>query len=150
MALRESRGNGLLAQMYLYGIIGRSESGARDYRKAYELFHECSELGDIRATSFLAHCYRSGVGCEVDKDNAAKLFAEVASSENGRAMYLAAQGYTHHSWGFQRDDDEALIWYQRSANLGYPLAVKALERRYNISITRDVSEIDQYSESSAE
>ena len=77
----------------------------------------------------LGHCYRYGIGTNIDKQKAVELYQKAANLGNCTAQYNLAFMYENGE-GIIRDIDQAIYWFKRSAegeNQGFQNALDKLE-----------------------
>lgn len=76
-----------LGMCYFRGDMREGSSVVRSYAKAIEYFRAAAEQKSPMALFNLAACYHDGLGVEIDRTEAAKLFAEAAKLEYIPAVY---------------------------------------------------------------
>ena len=82
--------------------------------KAYKLYKELADSGDIESSLFYAtYCLDS------DKHNEGKKYMQIAIDNNNiDAMYITATCLLDGSFGYKEDQDKAIILFHKAASLG--------------------------------
>ncbi|RGB36617.1 kinase-like domain-containing protein [Rhizophagus diaphanus] len=116
---------GILSLGYCYEFgIGASI----DERMAFELYQKSTNLGNSLGMNNLGCCYYKGIGVIVDKQKSFDLFQKGANSGNYLAQYNLASMYES---GKNKDINQAIYWYEKSAEQGYQYAQNRLSHLIN-------------------
>lgn len=102
---------------------------ARDER--VKLTQKAADNGHATAMLVLASMYLLGVDVAKDEKEYVKWTRKAAEKGNAQAMTGLGLAYELGQGGLVRDRDIALSWYRRAANLGHPVAEKAVKRLEN-------------------
>jgi len=118
------------------------KSDDRNYEKAYDLFLQAAERGNVFAMYELGQLHRKGIGCEYDKEKAAEYFSQALKGflkieekkENSNLQYRIGCMYLY-GIGTEVDISKAEIWFRKSAEGGnidgeYQLAKLILDDLY--------------------
>ena len=65
----------------------------------------------------LGYCYDVGIGTNVDKQKAVKLYQKAANLGDSTAQYNLANMYKNEE-GIEKDINQAIYWYEQSAKQG--------------------------------
>lgn len=122
----------LKAPRYIAQFYENGRGSEQDYSKALEYYLKAAALGDITANECAGRYYLEGKGTDVDYEKALEYLTAAASSEKvvpgvAQARYLLGTMY-EQGLGMEADPEEALKWYQSSAEAGYEDAAAAVER----------------------
>lgn len=122
----------------------------QDYDEAFEWYMKAAEKGNAIAQTDVGRFYYNGLAPDVDYDEAFRYFM-MASEESEEAQFYLGECY-YVGFGVEADDEEAEMWYQRSADDGFAPALyhvaennedefeafeqymKAAEQGYSLSI----------------
>ncbi|WP_024994600.1 tetratricopeptide repeat protein [Phocaeicola paurosaccharolyticus] len=105
------------AQYSLGDLYYRGLGGEKDYDKAYKLFKESAENGNMDAMNNIAFMSLYGHGTDVNYAKAYELFRNAALQGNPHAQLGLGTMY-RHGWGVTRSCMLAMDWYKRSASHG--------------------------------
>lgn len=121
-------------------MLGRAyqngEAVRKDYKKAKEYFDQAISLGDIKANFYLAFLYLNGQGVAKDTALADDLFSKSVSAVSkealkGRFFWMTNYGLMNYNgFGMTEDKAQAVLWYKKSASLGYSRAQYTLGYMY--------------------
>lgn len=122
--LRAAKKNHVTAQFNL-ALCYKNGKGinAPDYDKAFEWFKKAAGNGDVGAKRHLAECYENGHGVEKDLENAFHNYLDSAEKGNVIAQHKIAECYEKGELGKLIDIKEALFWYKKAGDNGYPDAL---------------------------
>src|SRR5439155_12304016 len=73
----------------------------------------------------LGYCYDFGIGSSIDKQKAFELYQKAANLGNSVAQHNLANMYKNGE-GVDKNKDQAIYWYKKSAEQGYQNAENAL------------------------
>ncbi len=105
------------ARNYYYGRNGVT----KDYSKAFKMFKELAENGNVEAQNFLGICYRNGHGVAQSNSEAVKWYRKAA--EQGESYAQNNLGWCYdQGYGVVQSYSEAIKWYKKSIAQGNPLA----------------------------
>ena len=114
----------------------RAEQDKGNYEKAFKLYSEGVEQGDVRCDYGVALFYNYGYFVKKDEAKAAEIFASAFSSirelaEQNEPISCCIIGYCYFN-GFYVSEDKkvAIEWLKKSASLGYALAQNIIAQRY--------------------
>lgn len=95
--------------------LGSIYRNAKDYDKAYVLFTEASELGDMGATMILAKIHYYGDGKPTDYKKAYDLFLKSADTQPESRYFLGWMN--EYGQGCDKDIRKAVEWYRKCPGL---------------------------------
>lgn len=112
-----------LGFMYLEG-----KGVPKDYEKAEKWFKEAAEQGSIEAQFLLGQRYLQGDGFEKNIEQSLVYLSLAAEQDFAPAQFLLGSIYQsiHKPW----DEIEATKWWIRSAEQGFPPAMRELGKKY--------------------
>ncbi len=133
-----------LYDLGLYYFEGRG--GKKDIARALELFRRSAEDDNEEAKYYLGLCYKNGWGVEQDRKQAVKWFSIAVRQGHLKAFYelqafvteedaeaqcdIGDCYYYGHIEGVDKDPEEAVKWYTRSAEQGDAAAQYGLGECY--------------------
>lgn len=92
-------------------------SGIEYYKKAFELLPKEADKGDYFAQYYLAECYSSGLGTDVDEKKAFTWYLK--ASENGLSRAMSSLAFCYLAGkGTNENKSKALEWQTKSAETG--------------------------------
>ncbi|EXX65644.1 Skt5p [Rhizophagus irregularis DAOM 197198w] len=86
-------------------------------QKAFELYQNVANLGNVFGITSSGYCYNYGIGTSVDNKKAFELYQEAANLGNSRGIYNLGYCYSN-GIGTNIDNQKAFELYQKAANLG--------------------------------
>ncbi|MDI9819099.1 MULTISPECIES: tetratricopeptide repeat protein [unclassified Legionella] len=89
-----------------------------DYQKAHKNYQLAAEKNNKVGQFNLALIYEDGKGVPVDYAKAKVLYSKAAESGHKKSMTQLADLYFHGLAGDKRDEQQALYWYKKAAELG--------------------------------
>jgi len=96
-----------------------------DYAKAFQLYTQAKDLGYLDSLGNLGALYAMGQGVpQPNPEKALQLFRQGAEKGNAKCMYFYAQSIESGLGGVEKNDAEALAWYQKAAQAGDPNALR--------------------------
>lgn len=104
-----------------------SQAEPPDHAAALPLLQRAAELGHGPAMENLGYCYREGLGCEENQDDALYWYEKAADSGQPAAAYHVASILEEQR---QEYDETIVAWYRRSAEAGYHQAQYAMGYHY--------------------
>lgn len=110
---------------YFYG-----DGVEKNKEKAKELFHEAADKGNYHAMTMLGECYRHGYACAVDYAKAVEWYNKAIEDES---EYMAFNGLGilyDDGRGIERDSTQAIVYFERAAELGLAPAMGNLAASY--------------------
>ncbi|GES98810.1 kinase-like domain-containing protein [Rhizophagus clarus] len=120
-----------LALLYING-----ENIEKDYNRAFELSEKSAKGNCLGGITILGYCYENGIGTDINKQKAFVLY-EIAFKLNQSAANLGdsvAQynlGLMYENGdGIKKDLNQAIYWYEKSANQGNQDAQNGLENLF--------------------
>ncbi|GBB88060.1 hypothetical protein RclHR1_01460010 [Rhizophagus clarus] len=108
-----------IAQCNLAIIYRDGKVVDKNYEKAFRLFKQSAEGGYSDGITMLGYCYDNEIGTDIDKQKAFRLYQKAAKLENRIAQYNLAIVYESGLGEVEKNIDEAIYWYEKSANNGY-------------------------------
>lgn len=136
----------------------RAEHDKENYEKAFKLYSEGVEQGDVRCNYGVALFYRDGKFVEKDETKAAEIFASAFSdikelAEKNEPISCCIIGFYYFN-GFYVSEDKkvAIEWLKKSASLGYALAQNNVALRYynGLDVEEDKAEAVKWYRKAAE
>ena len=142
-----------IALYQLAGCYARGHGSEQDLQKSLQLLEQSSEQGCWAATLGLAAYYRFGwLTCflvnsvypnygvvsehVIHSARAFYLYHRISSQAPETEKGVLANAYYHLGWmyqdgiGTQQDYEQCVYWYQKSADLGNPVAINNLADKY--------------------
>ena len=105
-------GQAKMGRIYLQGRLV-----PKDEIRAFQLFRSASEKGSTEGKYYLSLCYRNGIGCRVNYENAAQLAMEAAATNDSYAQTLYAT-YLRDGIGVARNTPAAMSYLEKAAKQG--------------------------------
>jgi uncharacterized protein len=112
-----------VAQFNLALMYKNGEGIDKNYDEVFELFKKSAEKRYSPGISMLGYCYHYGIGTNVNKQKAFEFYKEAADLGVSMAQYYLATLYES-----DKVQDQALYWYEKSAEQGYEDAIKKLSK----------------------
>ena len=100
----------------------------QDYELAVIWFQKSFEGGNLQALYMLSYCYEMGFGVQQNISKALELLLDAAERGNVQAQNRVAICYGKGQLGLQKDEKQAIVWYEKAAEQNYPTA------QYNLGI----------------
>lgn len=125
--------------MMLVNMLGRTHDAGRNYVEARRNYQKAADGGNLYALTNLGWFSVYGTDGPVDVPKGLSLFEQAAIAGNSYAQaslgYLYREGYG----GTRKDYNEAVKWYQLSANQGYANAMATMGWFYRegLGVTQD-------------
>ncbi len=114
------------AQFELGRIYGNGDGVPQDYQAAIGWLEKAARQNHAKAQESLGSIYANGVGVQQDFPTARSWYLKAARNGLGSAQYLMATMYRFGLFESDVDMDQAIDWYQRSANQNVAAAQLAL------------------------
>ncbi|PKK76715.1 kinase-like protein [Rhizophagus irregularis] len=134
---KKAASNGHFVAMHNLGLCYKNEKGVeRNYNKAIRLFKKSAEGKDTDGMTMLGYCYSNGIGTDINKQKAFKLYQKAANLGNIIAQYNLAIIYED-----VKDIDQAIYWFEKSANQGNQKAQNKLESLLNTKNVRSNNKV---------
>lgn len=122
----KSAREGYAPALYNLGMLHRYGQGTKpDFKKAFNYFEQAAKQGVTFAMHLTGYQLYHGQGTKQNYKKALGWFLEGAEKENTACMFFAGLCY-RNGYGVKRNDNKALYWLEKSAQTGYPLAIKEL------------------------
>ncbi|GBB84566.1 hypothetical protein RclHR1_11130003 [Rhizophagus clarus] len=119
-------------------------------KKAFELYQNAANSGNVHGIRSLAFCYYVGVGTNIDEQKTFELYQKAANLRNSRGMYSLGYCYLY-GIGTNFNCQKAFELYQNSANLGNRVAQYNLAGMYyNGEVKEDINQAIYWYKRSAE
>ncbi|GBC32783.2 hypothetical protein RIR_jg12181.t1 [Rhizophagus irregularis DAOM 181602=DAOM 197198] len=118
-----------VAQHSLGHIYRNGDGVSKDYDKAFELFKQSAEGGNLDGIVALGYCYNNGIGVSINKKKAFELYQQAANLQHNLAQNNLALMYKNGDV-VSRDYGKAIELFQQSANSGNSLAQRNLAYMY--------------------
>ncbi|RLL50178.1 hypothetical protein D8Y20_12105 [Mariprofundus sp. EBB-1] len=113
------------------------------YKKAFDLFVQAAEKGDVEAQNTIASMYQNGQGVDVNIEQSIHWYALAAKHAYAPAQFNLGNIYRKGD-GVEQQDDKAVQWYREAARQGFAEAQNALAYMYalgrGVSIDRAKSD----------
>ena len=120
----------IIAYSYKITTEGKSLYREKEYKRAFEKFHEAAALGYPDAMFFTGICYTNGEGVEKDSVKAFRMFRGAANGKNIAAMHNLANCYMQ-GIGTTANNKLALKWYTVAAESGFMRSMSMLAKSYD-------------------
>ncbi|GET58533.1 kinase-like domain-containing protein [Rhizophagus irregularis DAOM 181602=DAOM 197198] len=115
-----------LNSVFLLGIFNHFGIKVNvDQQKAFELYQNVANSGNVFGITSLGYCYNYGIGTSVNNKKAFELYQEAANLGNSRGIYNLGYCYSN-GIGTNIDKQKAFELYQKAANLGELSGICAL------------------------
>ena len=101
----------------------------KEYKQAFENFHDAAALGHPTAMFYMGVCYTNGEGTEKDPVKAFQMFRAAANVGEVTSMHNLANCYANGS-GTAANDTLAFKWYNAAADSGYVKSMTVIARCY--------------------
>jgi TPR repeat protein len=109
---------------------GEALFGAAKYDEAFPIINEYALQGNPKAQGLVARMYGNGWGIKENPKKAYEFALKGAERDDPSALFVL--GYLYETGGFvERNFDESIKWYEKSAKMGNDRADKALARIYD-------------------
>ena len=115
-------------------IYHEGDGVAQDKRKAFELMKASAELGDVKAMTNTAYCYRYGDGVEKNLGKAVEWYNKAIEASDGNdatALYVLSIMYDDGE-GVAKDERRSFELCKKAAELGYERAYESLAVKYHL------------------
>ncbi|GBC45474.2 kinase-like domain-containing protein [Rhizophagus irregularis DAOM 181602=DAOM 197198] len=110
-----------------------------DEKKAFELHHKATDLGNTIGINNLGHCYEEGIGTDIDGKKAFELYQKAA--DLGNAYGINNLGHCYKKGiGTDIDEKKAFELYQKVVDLGNAIGINNLGHCYEKGIGTDIDE----------
>ena len=106
--------------------IGKEYYKNKNYQKAYKVFFELANLGDVNAQVSLATMLYNGIGVNIDTERAYHWFKIAANENNPEALYY----YGMYCLEDIDNINEGKEYLSRACEHKYPLAITAMAYYY--------------------
>lgn len=137
-----------LGKAYLYG-----DGVEQSDRKAFEIWSHAAASGNLDAKNGLGYLYENGRGAPRDPVRARALYTECAKEGSAKAQFNLARLLARGADGVERNLNEAIKWYEKSAAAGLVEAQVALGKIYYFGemegIPQDYEKAGRYIEAAA-
>ncbi|UZO03577.1 uncharacterized protein OCT59_023981 [Rhizophagus irregularis] len=108
-----------------------------DEQKAFELYQNVANSGNVFGITSLGYCYVIGIGISVDQQKAFELYQEAANLGNPRGIF--SLGYCYDNGiGTNIDKQKSFELYQKAANLGDSSGIFSLGHCYDNGIGTNI------------
>ncbi|POG68334.1 hypothetical protein GLOIN_2v1778331 [Rhizophagus irregularis DAOM 181602=DAOM 197198] len=108
-----------------------------DEQKAFDLYQNVANSGNVFGITSLGYCYVLGIGISVDQQKAFELYQEAANLGNPRGIF--SLGYCYDNGiGTNINKQKAFELYQKAANLGNSGGIYNLGCCYKKGIGTDI------------
>lgn len=144
------------AQYTLAGLYAKGQGVEKDLKHAFELYHASAIQGNPYASYELAKMFRDGTGTKKSAGQAEKHFQDAFSgfqvleeqSHDDKLQYRLGQ-MLYQGIGTERDEEEAVRYWQQAAKLGNVNAQYALGKFWLDTGTGDVQQAAAWLEKAA-
>lgn len=120
-AVNENPSDGMLVN-----LLGRAHDADRNYVEARRNYEKAIELGNMHALTNLAWFSIYGTDGPVDVAKGQSMFLKASIAGNSYAQASLGWLYREGYGGTEQNYDEAVKWYQQSANQGYANAMATM------------------------
>ncbi|CAB4438316.1 unnamed protein product [Rhizophagus irregularis] len=108
-------------------------------QKAFELYQNAANLGNVFGITSLGYCYNKGVGTNIDEEKAFDMYQKAANLGNPRGMNNLGTCYIN-GFGSIIDNNKAFKLYEEAASLGNILGISNLGYCYENGIGTNIDE----------
>ncbi|RGB27419.1 kinase-like domain-containing protein [Rhizophagus diaphanus] len=108
-------------------------------QKAFELYQNAANLGNVFGITSLGYCYNKGVGTNIDEQKAFEMYQKAANLGNPRGMNNLGTCYIN-GLGSIIDNHKAFKLYEEAASLGNILGISNLGYCYENGIGTNINE----------
>lgn len=120
-----------LASLYETGAGDEKAGGmAKDVKKAFTLYQEAAEAGDLPGFNKVAFFYEKGIGTEANEAKAAEWYRKGAEKNIPVCLHNLAVFTEEGKGGVKKDAEQAVKLYYRAAVTGFPPSQVSLAVRY--------------------
>lgn len=126
-----------LANIYMGRVVNNP-------KKAFDLFTEAMNNGDIEGKFAIARFYAEGEVVSRDISKASSLLKECAEENHAESQYRLAQYYEN-----KKEMENAIFWYKKSAELGNKSAIREMAQFYEKGengLPKDIQKAKEYYE----
>ena len=109
--------------LYLKRKALLTEANNANNSSKLECYEKLANTGNIDGIIGIGRCYEESTGVKKNFQEAKKYYQQASDLRSARAMCYLAMLYEF----YLNSIDEAIEWYQKSADLGYPLAQKKIK-----------------------
>ncbi|MCQ4632118.1 SEL1-like repeat protein [Shinella sp. CPCC 100929] len=120
-AVNENPSDGMLVN-----LLGRAHDSDRNYVEARRNYEKAIELGNMYALTNLAWFSVYGTDGPIDVPKGLSMFEKASIAGNSYAQASLGWLYREGYGGTRQDYNEAVKWYQQSANQGYANAMATM------------------------
>jgi TPR repeat protein len=86
-----------------------------------------AQQGDAKAQCYVAMCYVSGRGVNINHQQAFKWFEKSAHQDHSKAQYYLSSCFAFGK-GIKQDPNKASYWLKAAADQGYKSAIKLIDK----------------------
>ncbi|MBO4783681.1 MAG: SEL1-like repeat protein [Lachnospiraceae bacterium] len=116
-----------LGWMYFYGEV----DGTPDYENAYKWLKKAMDAGDWTSKIMIADMLMDGLGVNQNRGEAKQLYEEIENEGYAdKAVYFALGSIYYDDIEVPRDDALAILYFEKSAGMGYTPACDKLGMMY--------------------
>ncbi|RME81771.1 MAG: hypothetical protein D6785_08595, partial [Planctomycetota bacterium] len=106
------------AGLPLAHMLERGQGGAKDEKRAFQIYQKLAQKDNLNGIYHLARCYEEEVGTGSDPEKAFSLYEDGA--HEGHGLCQMALGYCYsHGIGTQKDLEKAIYWYEKAYEQGH-------------------------------
>jgi len=115
---------------------------AKDYEKAYKLYSELADQGNVDAMTSLGYMHQMGQGCAVDEAKTLELYTKAAEAKQPYALFNLAILYENGVGGVEHDMFKAHELHMQAATREVPPAMYEVA----LMLERGLGCVQNYSE----
>ncbi|EXX72277.1 uncharacterized protein OCT59_023921 [Rhizophagus irregularis] len=110
-----------------------------DEQKAFELYQNAADLGNIFGITSLGYCYIKGIGASVDEQKGFELYKKASNLESVHGIYNLGNCY-FYGIGTSVNEQKAFELFHKAANLEYSFGINNLAYCYRNGVGTVVNE----------
>lgn len=129
----------------------RGKGVAQDCKEAIIWYRKAAEQGHVKAQCKLAYCHIE-FGVIYDPKESLKWYRKAAEQNDAEAIYRIGEFHTGAHGALEKNLDEAIKCFRKSAGMGYDLAIKEMGWCYEkgIGVSQDYAEAARWYRKSSE
>lgn len=119
--LKELADEGYVPAISRLGLFYEYGNGVpQNMAEAVSMYRTAAAFGDVDAHRYLADCYKDGKGVEKDLNLYKTCLLKAGELGSGMAQNEIGNNYADGKNGFPKNKEEAIRWYERAVQQGYP------------------------------
>lgn len=114
----------------LGSMYERGKGTRKSTTKAFDLYRKASNASYAGGHFELSRVYRAGIGIEKNLTEAENLLRRAADMGNEQAQVALGSQYMQGTDGLSKKPEEALFWFKKASEKGYPPAIYHMGAAY--------------------